>query len=138
MKTLAITALLITSLAGCGSAATDPVGVEQQALGPNKLRSGQAMNSGATLLSSDGTTSLQMRQDGNLILRVNGTPVWQTNTGDPESYALMQSNGQLVIWAGDGTVQWQTVTFVAGSYAIVAPGELQIVGPTGTVITEFP
>ncbi|MGW4381913.1 glycoside hydrolase domain-containing protein [Kitasatospora sp. NPDC004531] len=91
----------------------------------NTLKPGQRLASGQSLTSDSMT--LTMQADGNLVAYLKaGTgsrPLWSTNTyGNAGAYAVMQDDGNLVIYRadggpGNGGALWATTTASAGAYA---------------------
>lgn len=76
------------------------------ALNPNAR-----MGIGDALWSQNGLFQLLMQQDGNLVLyRQDGLALWQSGTaGQPSQYALMQTDGNFVIYGPFGAI-WQSGT----------------------------
>ncbi|MFI5866490.1 trypsin-like serine protease [Streptomyces sp. NPDC051546] len=92
-----------------------------------RIRSGQVIESGTTLVSQ--YLTLSMQADGNMVLYHNsggdgkGAALWDSNTsGNPGAYAIMQTDGNFVIYTktggdGKGGHLWSTATFGnAGAY----------------------
>ncbi|MGW7824408.1 hypothetical protein ACWGLF_41400, partial [Streptomyces puniciscabiei] len=90
---------------------------------------GQQLSPGHSLSSS--TMTLTMQTDGNLVARLNtgsgsGQVVWSTGTsGHPGAYAIMQTDGNLVVYtatggAGKGGALWSSQSYGSpGAYATV-------------------
>ncbi|MGW4379711.1 hypothetical protein [Kitasatospora sp. NPDC004531] len=79
------------------------------------LDSGERMTSGETRTDHTDSTALQMQPDGNLVLSlVNSTGgpdhvMWASGTwGNPGAYAVMQTDGNLVVYGQGGTALWST------------------------------
>lgn len=53
-----------------------------------------------------------MQTDGNLVEYSNGTALWASGTGGTGSsnHAIMQTDGNLVVYSGNGTALWQSGT----------------------------
>ncbi|MFD8480265.1 glycoside hydrolase domain-containing protein [Kitasatospora sp. NPDC059673] len=93
----------------------------------NTLQPGQRLASGQSLTSDSMT--LTMQPDGNLVAYLKaGTgsrPVWSTKTyGNSGAYAVMQDDGNLVIYRadggpGNGGALWATTTASGGAYAML-------------------
>jgi hypothetical protein len=66
---------------------------------------------GDALWSQNGLFQLLLQQDGNLVLyRQDGVALWQSGTaGQPSQYALMQNDGNFVIYGPYGAI-WQSGT----------------------------
>lgn len=78
------------------------------------LSTGQGLGAGQTLSSCDGRFSFSMQGDGNLVLYMNGSPLWASNTnGAGGDRVIMQEDGNLVIYKSTGEAVWATGT--AGS-----------------------
>ncbi len=55
---------------------------------------------------------LDMQDDGNLVLNDEGIPVWSSGTeGNPGAFLRCQDDGNLVIYAPDGTPLWSSNTY---------------------------
>jgi len=65
------------------------------------------------LTSCDGRFSVLLQTDGNVVLYQAGSNValWNSQTaGQPGNALVMQEDGNLVLYAADGTALWHTVT----------------------------
>ncbi|MEW2161054.1 hypothetical protein AB0950_38430 [Streptomyces sp. NPDC007189] len=104
---------------------------------------GQRLESGHKLSSS--TMTLTMQTDGNLVARLNtgsgsGQVVWSTGTsGNPGAYAVMQTDGNLVVYKngggpGLGGALWSSKTYGnPGAYATVqTDGNIVVYGNAST------
>ena len=94
------------------------------------LQSGSTLTAGQSIKSLNGHFTLTMGIDGNLRLtNASGATLWSTSVTPGESYggAIMQSNGDLVIYYASDTLTggnatgggWDSGTATAGSYLIV-------------------
>jgi hypothetical protein len=73
---------------------------------------GAQLTPGQSIVSSDGRFTMIMQTDGNLVIYLEGTPLWASNTaGKPARNVIMQGDGNLVIYAPDGTPTWSSNTF---------------------------
>ncbi|OIJ97810.1 hypothetical protein BIV25_13470 [Streptomyces sp. MUSC 14] len=109
------------------------------ATGVNSLQPGQKLTSGHRLSSANIT--LTMGSDGNLVayLKTNGTSgsgpaIWSTHTsGHSGAYAVMQTDGNLVVYSSTGTALWSTHTNGhSGAYFLVQDdGNLVVYGAGG-------
>jgi hypothetical protein len=90
---------------------------------PAYLPSGQQLLPGAQLTQAE--TTLVMQGDGNMVLYLVrtdgqfGPPLWSSNTsGNPGAYALMQHDGNLVVYRQGRTdpagALWSTGTWGQG------------------------
>jgi hypothetical protein len=93
-------------------------------------------------------TMLHMQTDGNLVLYHgpkegtaisgwgnNGQVVWNTKTyGNPGAYAVMQDDGNLVVYSTSGRALWSSGTFGHPDAVLVLQwdGNLVIYAPTGS------
>jgi|SRR5579862_73926 len=90
-----------------GSGATP----ESATLGP-----GQALTANQTISSPNGHFQLAYQDDGNLVLYDttdpdNALPLWTSNTADNNpGVAVMQTDGNFVIYDGNGNAKWATFT----------------------------
>ncbi|MFF3918459.1 hypothetical protein ACFYZB_34280 [Streptomyces sp. NPDC001852] len=104
---------------------------------------GQRLESGHSLNSS--TMTLTMQTDGNLVARLktgsgSGQVVWSTGTsGNPGTYAVMQTDGNLVVYKssggpGTGGALWSSKTYGnPGAYATVqTDGNIVVNGRAST------
>ncbi len=59
-----------------------------------------------------------MQEDGNLVIYLieQWRPIWATDTGGAgnSNYLLMQKDGNLVLYANDGSALWDTGTYGRG------------------------
>jgi hypothetical protein len=86
---------------------------------------GQTLSDGETVTSGNGLFTLDMQTDGNLVLYVDPAiyghahPLWWSGTeGHPGAHAVMQSDGNLVVYLGS-TPLWWSHTQGQGAYAYV-------------------
>lgn len=71
----------------------------------------QGLYPGQQLTSCDGRFALYMQGDGNLVLREGGTALWASNTnGHSAGEALMQGDGNFVVYDATGTADWTSGT----------------------------
>ncbi|MFG3202878.1 hypothetical protein [Streptomyces sp. NPDC048192] len=105
----------------------------------NSLQPGRKLTSGHRLSSANIT--LTMGSDGNLVayLKTSGTSgsgpaIWSSHTsGHSGAYALMQTDGNLVVYTSGGTALWSTHTNGhTGAYLLVQDdGNLVVYGAGG-------
>ncbi len=115
---------MICALAVSGgpvNAAPAPHGLSQAALStapvppPSSLSAGQKLLPSTTMVAPGGHVVLSMQADGNLVERRDGALVWATYTqGHPGAYAVMQGDGNFVIYSTGGTALWHTHTYGYG------------------------
>ncbi|MFC6986729.1 hypothetical protein [Streptomyces cirratus] len=118
-----LAASAVTALVPAVASAADPGQCMTSAGGRSEdLRPGQRLESGASLVPTPGKPELVMQPDGNLVVYAvanGGTklPLWHSGTyGNPGAYALMQDDGNFVIYKKDGGPQtgggiWNTATY---------------------------
>lgn len=76
----------------------------------NTLQSGETIQPKQYLISPDGQSTLQLQDDGNLVLYSNFKSTWNTVTfGKPADRLEMGADGNLVIYFKNGTT-WSTNT----------------------------
>jgi hypothetical protein len=87
------------------------------------MRPGEILPVGVILRapSSLYPTELQLRADGNLVMRSGSTTMWQSNTaGSGGTVLVMQYDGNLVLYRPDGTAVWASQTWgQPGAYLLL-------------------
>lgn len=72
---------------------------------------GQGLRRGQTLLSCDGRFTLNMQNDGNLVLYFDQAPIWHTGTVNSSAAGVvMRADGNLQEFDANGIVLWQSGT----------------------------
>lgn len=80
------------------------------------MRADDGLYPGQSLTSCDGRFTLALQHDGNLVLTQTGTPIWATATsGRGTVLAIMQRDGNFVIYDSAGAPVWSTGTNPNGS-----------------------
>jgi len=75
----------------------------------DRLRPGARLLPGQSLTSTGGGYRLFYQSDGNLVLYAGGTAVWTSNTANTSAgSAAMQSDGNFVVYDGQGAARWFT------------------------------
>ena len=77
----------------------------------DRLRAGEVLHDGDSLITPDGRYRLSMQADGNLVERVVTTNrlLWSSLTaGYQSARVVMQYDGNAVVYDGNGTARWQT------------------------------
>jgi hypothetical protein len=75
------------------------------------LSSGRGLLPGESLTSCNGAYSLVLQGDGNLVLYASGIALWNSHTwGSVGGAAVMQEDGNFVLYSELGTKQWSTST----------------------------
>ena len=73
----------------------------------NELGTNKAMKAGDSIKSPDANTILTMQSDGNLVLSMNGKPLWTSGTaGNPVDNLWMNWDGNLRITSPDNKILW--------------------------------
>jgi hypothetical protein len=79
------------------------------------LNPGRTLKTGQLLYSRNGMYRLQMQSDGNLVLvKAGKTPLWSSKTTKKGAFAIMQTDGNLVVYVGK-TPLWSSRTNKKGS-----------------------
>jgi hypothetical protein len=111
------------------------------------LLTGQTLSAGQSLVSADGHYALIMQGDGNLVLYLgNGpgglVPLWSSGTsGDTGAHALLQSNGNVVLYDAANEPLWSSNTSSAGCTNLTVQDDGNLVlynaaGPIWNTATE--
>jgi len=103
--------------------------------GSDTLQTGGRMNGGEYLMSSDGSYLLMMQSDGNLVeLNSSGT-FWNSHTnGHPGAYLVVQGDGNVVIYASNGTALWNTGQRAIQTLTIQSDGNLVARNGSGAAV----
>jgi hypothetical protein len=89
------------------------------------LWSGDALRAGWSIIAPGGTYKLAMQADGNLVLRriSNGSVAWSSLDASgkrvPGSTAIMQPDGNFVVYSPDKKALWSSGTYAGGSASVV-------------------
>jgi GH25 family lysozyme M1 (1,4-beta-N-acetylmuramidase) len=101
------------------------------------LSAAKKLTSGQSVQSSNGQYTLGMQSDGNLVLRGNGRAIWQSATpNNAGGYAIMQADGNFVVYSKANKALWNTSTYNKGTGAklvMQSNGDLQVVSTNGVV-----
>jgi len=86
-------------------------------LPPSVLAAGQTLSAGSSLASPNGSFSLQMQTDGNLVEYGPSGALWSSNTGGSgtSNRLTMQADGNLVMYTSSGAVPFATGEAGSGS-----------------------
>jgi hypothetical protein len=102
------------------------------------LDQGMELQVNQSLWSCDGRFQFVLQGDGNLVLYMSGTPLWASNTvGSGAAFAVMQDDGNFVVYTSAGTAVWSSVTAGAGcgTYLVVQnDGNTVIYNSAGTAL----
>ncbi|MCZ2838562.1 reprolysin-like metallopeptidase [Modestobacter sp. VKM Ac-2985] len=78
---------------------------------PHVLAAGQGLTDDGHLRSASGSHLAVVQSDGNVVVyRSNGQPIWNSGTGQARSYLVMQGDGNLVLYSRTGVPVWHTGT----------------------------
>lgn len=105
----------------------------------DRLLAGQRLDIGDELISRNGRVRLVMQGDGNLVLyrTDDGAPLWASDTWQqPVSHAVMQHDGNFVLYSDEEKPYWATNTDGNPGACIVAQddGNLVLYGGSGTAL----
>lgn len=108
----------------------------------DQLAPGERLRPGEFIVSQDGRFRLILQGDGNLVL-YDPRPVWASNTeGHPVSFAAMQADGNLVIYAGNQAVWASHTEGHPGSRLVMQNDRNAVIygpgGPTWATNTVLP
>jgi hypothetical protein len=82
-------------------------------LGPT-LNNGMSMYIGQQLTSTDGSATLKMQTDGNIVLYKNSVAVWSTNTKGAMSQLKMQNDCNLILYDASNAKVWSSNSGMMG------------------------
>ena len=107
---------------------------------PMQLASGQSIDLGKHIISSDGKSVLKLNIDGNLGLYFDfGNAVWSSMTPNSAGAKLvMQSDGNLVLYSSTGSPIWNTGTSgnTGAKLVMQSDGNLVLYSSTGSPIWD--
>ena len=79
--------------------------------GPAVWKSGITLSSGQSFTSGNSANVLAMQGDGNLVLLRQGVAQWSSGTySHPGAFAVMQTDGNLVVYSSTGVPLWNSGT----------------------------
>ncbi len=90
-------------------------------IGSNTLFVGQSLNGGQCIVSNSGQYLLYMSTDGNFYIYDNAHNIgtWGPGTqGHPGAFALMQADGNFVVYATNGAALWNSATYGSGANSV--------------------
>ena len=121
------------SLLDTGQLLVDGPGGSPLWAGPGALLLDQTLTAGQTLSSPTGAYQVTMRSDGNLVETHGASEVWSSGTSSAGSHAVMQGDGNLVVYSSTSQPQWASNSSGnPGSYLVLADdGELAVVSIAG-------
>ena len=77
---------------------------------PGVLYAGQELLAGQSIASTSGQFTLTMESSGDLVEESGGTTLWSTNTHEAGSKAVMQTDGNFVVYSSTGKAEWSSGT----------------------------
>jgi hypothetical protein len=88
---------------------------------PDRLRAGETLTAGETLVSPNGAVKLSMQSNGNLVLvrLVDNATLWQSFTAQAGSYAKMQPTGNFVVLNPSAQVLFQSNSSNSTAYVML-------------------
>jgi hypothetical protein len=87
--------------------------VAAAAVPPSTLVAGQTLMPGAAMVAPGGHVIMVMQTDGNLVEHRDSQLIWATYTqGNPGAWAIMQPDGNFVIYSKQNKALWHTHTFL--------------------------
>ena len=100
------------------------------------LPSATTLHEDQYVVSGDGVDTLNMQEDGNLVVISLGHAIWASGTsGNPGAYAVMQGDGNLVVYSSSGAGLWASGTSGHGGASVVMQddGNLVVYSSTGAL-----
>lgn len=92
------------------------------------LYAGQQLGPGQTLIN--GSYTLAMQTDGNLVIYYRGQAIWSPYLNTPGSRLEMQGDGNAVVYRPNNSVAWFTGTAGSGANQLVMQGDGNLVAYT--------
>lgn len=96
----------------------------------DRLQPGERLLAGESLTSADGRYELAYQSDGNLVLYdgATGVALWWTGTvSEAPGEAVMQGDGNFVVYNADGTPLWWSGTVGYDNAEVVVQGDANVV-----------
>jgi hypothetical protein len=104
----------------------------------SSLVAGQSLTPGQYLVSADVRTVLILQTDGNLVEYNYGRAVWSSSTnGQPIKNAIMQGDGNFVIYRNDNSWAWQTNTPNSGATTLSVQDDANVVLYTPNAVPKW-
>ena len=127
---------VVAGAAPAGTAAPSNCG-DSTPVACGTLTANHQLNAGQSLASCNGDYSLDVQGDGNLVLYKSGAALWSSGTaGTSASEAVMQGDGNFVLYNSSGTAEWSSKTNGnnGASLAVQNDGNVVIYSATGTAL----
>ena len=74
------------------------------------LPAGNQLNPGQSIISGDGRFTAVMQTDGNFVVYGPSGALWSSRTSTPASFIALQGDGNLVVYDSSGVALWSTAT----------------------------
>ena len=114
----------------CGLALTRPAFGQEFDGTDDRLQPGERLLAGESLTSADGRYELAYQTDGNLVLYdgATGVALWWTGTvSAAPGEAVMQGDGNFVVYNADGTPVWWSGTAGYDNAEVIVQGDANVV-----------
>jgi hypothetical protein len=100
------------------------------------LLPGATLAAGQTLNSPSGAYQLTMQSGGNLVLHQGATEVWSSGTNSPGSHAVIQSDGNLVVYSNASQALWASNSDGnPGAYLVLTDhGKVAVISTDGATL----
>jgi hypothetical protein len=100
------------------------------------LTAGQAMSPGTCVYAATGSGALCYQTDGNLVNYRGSTAVWASGTQLTGGFAILQNDGNLVVYTSGGQARWASDTGGNPDDELVVQdsGYIALLNPGGTAI----
>ncbi|MEU4390381.1 hypothetical protein [Kribbella sp. NPDC023855] len=85
----------------------------------SSLYGGRALKAGQALYSYNRVYRLQMQTDGNLVLVRGNKPLWSTRTISKGAFAVMQTDGNFVVYSAAKKPLWHSKTTRRGAVLVM-------------------
>jgi len=105
--------------------------------GTNALVTGERLTAGQDVNANIGGHQLVMQGDGNLVKYRDGVVQWASDTqGNPDAHAVLQPDGNFVVYDSGGTPLWSTETNGTSASPLVVEddGKTVLYGPGGQAV----
>ena len=76
----------------------------------DKMIAGNRLEKGQMLVSADGSVTLKMQYNGNLVMYKDSKKIWDAKTTYKGHHVVLQSDGNLVIYGANNEAPWSSKT----------------------------